>query len=248
MARFCTQCGKPIQEGSKFCANCGAPVKEIPQKEVVQEAVKPTEYVDENVGTFRKETVQQAGNTLEQSIQALHRKVEEGVSSISEAVTQTDVPDTARTTEQRPSAVQIRPTDDLNTGISAIPDKIEAAIQQVTGKDSTVVRDVKRKYFISVGRLDRGSYFLRYFLVLILFFVFSGITSTGIGAIIGFPVAMACTVAAIMLQIRRCHDLGWSGWAVVVGLIPGVNIIFALILFFMKGTDGPNKYGPDPLR
>lgn len=28
---FCTQCGKPVADGSKFCAYCGAPVQGVPQ-------------------------------------------------------------------------------------------------------------------------------------------------------------------------------------------------------------------------
>jgi uncharacterized membrane protein YhaH (DUF805 family) len=58
----------------------------------------------------------------------------------------------------------------------------------------------------------------------------------------------------IMLQIRRFHDLGQTGWLVLVfrglGALPGIGILFDianLIWFLFPGTQGANKYGPDPL-
>jgi len=58
----------------------------------------------------------------------------------------------------------------------------------------------------------------------------------------------------IMLQIRRFHDLNQSGWFVlgffVIGLVPILSLLSGLanfIWFIFPGTDGPNKYGSDPL-
>lgn len=58
----------------------------------------------------------------------------------------------------------------------------------------------------------------------------------------------------IMLRIRRFHDLGQSGWLVllfiILGALPGIGIIADIanfIWFIFPGTKGPNKYGQDPL-
>ena len=59
----------------------------------------------------------------------------------------------------------------------------------------------------------------------------------------------------IMLSIRRFHDLGQTGWLVlaffVVGaLLPPIAALVNIanfIWFALKGTDGPNPYGPDPI-
>lgn len=58
----------------------------------------------------------------------------------------------------------------------------------------------------------------------------------------------------IMLRIRRFHDLGQSGWLVLLfmglGAIPTVGFIADLALFvwyMFPGTKGSNKYGQDPL-
>lgn len=59
----------------------------------------------------------------------------------------------------------------------------------------------------------------------------------------------------IMLQIRRFHDLGKTGWLVLVfrvaGAFPVIGNIAAianLVWFAIPGTNGPNQYGPDPLQ
>ena len=58
----------------------------------------------------------------------------------------------------------------------------------------------------------------------------------------------------IMLQIRRFHDLGQTGWLVLVFVVLGalkpIGIladIAHIIWFTRQGTRGPNNYGPDPL-
>jgi len=58
----------------------------------------------------------------------------------------------------------------------------------------------------------------------------------------------------IALQVRRFHDLGQTGWLVLVfmllGWLPLIGTFTAIaniIWFIMPGTHGPNQYGPDPL-
>lgn len=57
-------------------------------------------------------------------------------------------------------------------------------------------------------------------------------------------------VPAVAVAVRRLHDLGWSGWWYLAQLIPivgGLAALAILIGFMMRGNDGPNKYGLDPL-
>jgi uncharacterized membrane protein YhaH (DUF805 family) len=54
--------------------------------------------------------------------------------------------------------------------------------------------------------------------------------------------------ASICLSGKRWHDRGKSAWWILIGLIPIIGGIWALVENgFLKGTDGPNQYGPDPL-
>jgi len=53
-------------------------------------------------------------------------------------------------------------------------------------------------------------------------------------------------IPSIAIAIRRLHDLDKSGWFYLLALVPLVSLIL-LVWFCMKGTDGPNRFGPDPL-
>lgn len=49
-------------------------------------------------------------------------------------------------------------------------------------------------------------------------------------------------------QVKRWHDRDKSGWFVLVNFIPFIGTIWALVeLGFLRGTMGPNRFGPDPL-
>lgn len=50
--------------------------------------------------------------------------------------------------------------------------------------------------------------------------------------------------AQLVLTIRRCHDMDWSGWASVLYVIPLLNLVF----WFVGGTPGQNRFGlrPEP--
>ncbi|MES9990677.1 MAG: DUF805 domain-containing protein [Candidatus Thiodiazotropha sp.] len=59
------------------------------------------------------------------------------------------------------------------------------------------------------------------------------ITALGFGAMI---------IINILLTIQRCHDFNMSGWLSLSLIIPLVPLIF----WFIPGTAGTNKYGPQP--
>ena len=47
-------------------------------------------------------------------------------------------------------------------------------------------------------------------------------------------------------EIKRLHDMNYSGWFILIGFIPLIHIIYYLVLIFKDGTIGQNEYGPDP--
>ncbi|MBB3996343.1 DUF805 domain-containing protein [Aureimonas pseudogalii] len=60
-----------------------------------------------------------------------------------------------------------------------------------------------------------------------------------------FPV-LVC-VACLSVQTKRWHDRGKSGWWILLLFVPVVGVGWALgEIGFLPGTDGPNRYGPDP--
>ena len=118
--------------------------------------------------------------------------------------------------------------------------------------------ETKKKYFIYRGRLNRWAYFCRAIVVAIvggLSIAVLGGAAVGIGGGIGIffgvlcvPLYVAIMVPAIMLQVRRWHDLNKTGWLVLTTFIPYVNIATGLYILFASGTMGPNQYGEDPLQ
>jgi uncharacterized membrane protein YhaH (DUF805 family) len=50
----------------------------------------------------------------------------------------------------------------------------------------------------------------------------------------------------LAVTIRRLHDQDKSGWFILIGLIPIVGPIILLVFYFLEGTRGPNRFGPDP--
>ena len=55
------------------------------------------------------------------------------------------------------------------------------------------------------------------------------------------------------VTVRRLHDRDMSGWwylgYLVASFIPLLNFIAMiafLVIMFLDGTPGPNRYGPDP--
>lgn len=50
----------------------------------------------------------------------------------------------------------------------------------------------------------------------------------------------------LAIAVKRWHDRDKSGWWVLVNLVPVVGWLWAVVENgFLKGTDGPNRYGPD---
>ncbi len=60
--------------------------------------------------------------------------------------------------------------------------------------------------------------------------------------------ALVMIILGIAVVIRRLHDVGKSGWAILITLIPFVGSIWFLVLMTSDGNSGNNEYGEDPKR
>lgn len=65
----------------------------------------------------------------------------------------------------------------------------------------------------------------------------------GLCTLLSIPI----TVASYMLMIRRLHDVGLSGYFILLAFIPFVSLGLLLYLLCKHGTEGDNAYGADPL-
>ena len=53
--------------------------------------------------------------------------------------------------------------------------------------------------------------------------------------------------AGVALAVKRLHDRNRSGWFYLLMLVPLVNIWIAIEILFLRGTEGSNQNGADPL-
>lgn len=69
--------------------------------------------------------------------------------------------------------------------------------------------------------------------------------NTGLG-ILGGLYTLFVLIPGIAVGVRRLHDVGKSGWMLLVGFIPIIGVIWLIILFATDGKPGANKWGPNP--
>ena len=58
--------------------------------------------------------------------------------------------------------------------------------------------------------------------------------------------ALGTFIPNLAVGVRRLHDVGKSGWFLLIGLIPLIGGIWLLVLFCTDSEDGANEYGPNP--
>ena len=99
------------------------------------------------------------------------------------------------------------------------------------------------------GRRKRSSHILLYFFYLIALSIWSMVSVPTMGGtyllfFFGFIVIFNL---ALNNHVKRLHDLGHSGWWVLLFIVPLINLVLLLYLFFFRGQMGGNQYGPDPI-
>lgn len=58
--------------------------------------------------------------------------------------------------------------------------------------------------------------------------------------------SLAIFIPQIAVTVRRLHDVGQSGWMVMIGLIPCIGGIWLLIETAKDSQQGNNKWGDNP--
>lgn len=60
-------------------------------------------------------------------------------------------------------------------------------------------------------------------------------------------IQLALLWPTLAIAVKRCHDRGRSGWFLLVLLVPLVQIWPFIEISFLRGTEGENRFGADPL-
>ena len=115
---------------------------------------------------------------------------------------------------------------------------------------------IQQVLFSFSGRISRSEYWLKGVLVLVPVGILSNILfyGTGSGALraLGMILSLASLWPCLAILVKRWHDRDRSAWWLLTLLIPFVNFVAMIWIlaevWFLKGTDGPNRFGTDPLQ
>lgn len=110
-----------------------------------------------------------------------------------------------------------------------------------------------QKYATFSGRARRAEYwqfFVAIILILVALSVLDGLIGTfsidaGAGLLSGL-FGVAIILPSLALYVRRLHDVGWSGWWVLLFLVPFVSTVMFFVLGFKDSEVGDNRFGPSP--
>ena len=107
--------------------------------------------------------------------------------------------------------------------------------------------EVLKKYAVFSGRARRKEYWM-FVLFYIIFGIILGIIEgiIGISGILTGLYCLALLIPSIAVSVRRLHDIGRTGWWVLICLVPIVGSIVLLIFILLDSQPGDNQYGPFP--
>jgi len=108
---------------------------------------------------------------------------------------------------------------------------------------------VLKNYAGFSGRARRTEYWmfgLVNFVITLVFYILTFATHSGFFLVLVLLYALAVLVPSLAVLVRRLHDIGMSGWWILIGLVPFVGSVVLLVFTVLAGNQGPNRYGDDP--
>jgi len=106
-----------------------------------------------------------------------------------------------------------------------------------------VVRD---NYANFNGRASRQEYWMFFLFNMIFAIVIMGIDIIlGLG-FLNVIYSLVVMIPGMAVNIRRLHDIGKSGWMVLIVLIPCIGAFWLLYLMVQDSSPLDNEYGPSP--
>ena len=113
--------------------------------------------------------------------------------------------------------------------------------------------DWKQLYFSFEGRINRSTWWLKFWVPVMLLSIVTTLIDYASGSAneygvgpVGSIMSILVLYSAIAVYVKRFHDRGRSGWFILLLLVPVLNLWPAVEMLFLRGTVGENRYGPDP--
>jgi uncharacterized membrane protein YhaH (DUF805 family) len=121
--------------------------------------------------------------------------------------------------------------------------EMELAIGSITKKYANFSGRARRKEFW----LFMLSYFIIYIIFIfidILLDLFATDSEYGLFSTI---FALLFIIPSLAVSIRRLHDTDRTGWWILIQIIPLIGFVWIIVLWCLRGTEGENRFGSDPL-
>ena len=109
------------------------------------------------------------------------------------------------------------------------------------------------KVFTVQGRIGRLRYLAWTLVLMVAIIAVTGVCATiltrslvGGGLLIAIA-AIGFFIVSVQIGVQRLHDVGWSGWLLLINLVPFVGSLFPILMMVIPGNTGANQYGaPQP--
>ncbi|MGW4031009.1 DUF805 domain-containing protein [Streptomyces sp. NPDC004838] len=109
--------------------------------------------------------------------------------------------------------------------------------------------DVLKKYAVFSGRARRQEYWMFFLFNMVIGIVLNIIDRAGdLGSVISFVYSLAVLIPGLAVAVRRLHDVGRSGWWLLIVVVPLVGAIILIVFLATDGEPGVNKWGENPKR
>jgi uncharacterized membrane protein YhaH (DUF805 family) len=104
-----------------------------------------------------------------------------------------------------------------------------------------------KKYMDFEGRASRKAYWMFYLIhmaFVIGIYLLEWILNTN--ALILLIYGLLIFFPSLSVSVRRLHDIGKSGWWVLITLVPFIGAIILIVFLALRSQPGVNQYGPNP--
>jgi len=112
------------------------------------------------------------------------------------------------------------------------------------------VRTGFRKYAVISGRATRPEFWWWALFIVLGNFAFAALDGAIFGPgdtrVFGAVFGLATLLPTLAVGGRRLHDRDMTAWWLLLWLVPVAGGLIVLVLCALKGTRGPNRFGPDP--
>lgn len=105
---------------------------------------------------------------------------------------------------------------------------------------------VLKKYAEFSGRAGRREYWMFFLINFAISIGVSMLANMADFAQLASLYSLAVMIPGLAVGVRKLHDIGKSGWMLLVSLIPLIGWIWVIVLLATPGDPAENQYGPVP--